>query len=265
MDWIAPLLAANILETAPKRAPALHAQAGQAICGISATDGSILRSASYGELALEVRTQTAVPRRVRRGRSSQGTPLLAGGTPTPERFASCDHVATSHRGDFSGPWWTNGLEESWTAAAGCPCRARDIRPPCGSRAATNLVAVVPRSSLGVATASDVATASGLAKLRASGSAAGDRRLGHVAPSHGRRPGASLAPQPRDRVLQGGASLRLSAGMLVRQRTCDRPPRRCPATLAPARESGHNDYRTAKRAKQPWQTLARWATSPSGGW
>jgi len=42
---------------------------------------------------------------------------------------------------------------------------------------------------------------------------------------------------------------------VRQTNPDRPPRMCPQTLAPARESGQDDCRTGKRKDRLWRTAA----------
>ena len=156
MDWIAPLLAADIMEAAPgvrlRFVPKpdkdlRHLRAGQIDLEIGA----------HGELAPEVRTQLLF-RDEFVGVVRSGHPLLAGGTLTPERFASCNHVATSHRGDFSGPV-DESLEE-----LGLRRRVALVVPgyPAAMRVArtTNLMAVVPRSSLGVAPTSDV-VASGL--------------------------------------------------------------------------------------------------------
>ncbi len=156
MDWIAPLLAANIMEAAPCVRLRFVPKPDKDLRHLR--EGGIdLEIGAYGELAPEVRTQLLF-RDEFVGVVRSGHPLLAGGRVTPERFASCNHVATSHRGDFSGPV-DDSLEE-----LGLRRRVALVVPgyPAAMRIArtTNLVAVVPRSSLGVASASNV-VASGL--------------------------------------------------------------------------------------------------------
>jgi len=156
MDWIAPLLAADIMEIAPS----------VRLCFVPKPDKDLrhlregridLEVGAHGELAPEVRAQLLF-RDEFVGVVRTGHPLLAGGTLTPERFATCNHVATSHRGDFSGPV-DDRLEE-----LGLRRRVAIVVPgyPSAMRVArtTDLLAVVPRSSLGVAPASKV-VASGL--------------------------------------------------------------------------------------------------------
>ncbi len=156
MDWIAPLLAADIMETAPSVRLRFVPRTDKDLRHLR--DGRIdLEIGAYGELAPEVRGQLLF-RDDFVGVVRSGHPLLTGGRLTPERFASCNHVATSHRGDFSGPV-DDSLEEF-----GLRRRVALVVPgyPSAMRVArtTDLVAVVPRSSLGAAPARKV-VASGL--------------------------------------------------------------------------------------------------------
>jgi DNA-binding transcriptional LysR family regulator len=95
-----------------------------------------------GESGPEVRVQTlyrdhfvAVVR--------QGHPLLAEGEITPERYAACDHVVTSRRGQFKGP------VDDALAAAGLTRNVAVIVPSFGTAlstaAATDMVALIPAS------------------------------------------------------------------------------------------------------------------------
>lgn len=95
-----------------------------------------------GEAGPEVRVQTlyrdhfvAVVR--------QGHPLLAEGEITPERYAACDHVVTSRRGQFKGP------VDDALAAAGLTRNVAVIVPSFGTAlstaAATDMVALIPAS------------------------------------------------------------------------------------------------------------------------
>ena len=156
MDWIAPLLAADIMHAAPSVRLRFVPKPDKDLRHLR--EGRVdLEIGAHGELAPEVRAQLLF-RDGFVGVVRSEHPLLAGRRLTPERFASCNHVATSHRGDFSGPV-DDGLEELGLrrrvalVVPGYPAAMRIAR-------ATNLVAVVPRSSLGVAPASDV-IASGL--------------------------------------------------------------------------------------------------------
>lgn len=88
-----------------------------------------------------------------------GHPLLAGPGVTPERYAACNHVVASRRGDFTGPvddaLETLGLRrEILVVVPGFPDA---MRIACHS----DLVALVPRSCLGNALASDHAAKLGL--------------------------------------------------------------------------------------------------------
>ena len=101
MDWMGPLLAADIMAIAP----------GVRLCFVPKPDKDLrhlrdgrvdLEIGAYGELAPEVRTQLLF-RDIFVGVVRSGHPLLASNHLTPETFAACDHVATSHRGEFNGP------------------------------------------------------------------------------------------------------------------------------------------------------------------
>ena len=153
MDWMAPLLAADIMTAAP----------GVRLCFVPKPDKDLrhlrdgridLEIGAYGELAPEVRTHLLF-RDTFVGVVRSGHPLLAGGQLTPETFAACDHVTISHRGEFSGP-----VDDS-LEALGLRRRVALVVPgyPTALRIArtTNLVAVVPRSSLGIKPANDLLT------------------------------------------------------------------------------------------------------------
>jgi len=88
-----------------------------------------------------------------------GHPLLAGGDVTPKRYAACSHVVASQLGDFSGPV-DNALEELELRRA-----VRVVVPgyPDAMRVAgsSDLIALVPRSSLGNALVKDRAAAAGV--------------------------------------------------------------------------------------------------------
>lgn len=155
MDVIAPLLAAEIMEAAPCVRLRFVPKPDKNLRHLR--EGRIdLEVGAYGELAPEVRTRLLFRDRFV-GVARSGHPLLAGGEPTPEGFASCSHVATSHRGEFSGPV-DDSLEELGLrrkvalVVPGFPAALRIAR-------STSLVAVVPRSSLGVAPSGDLAAAS----------------------------------------------------------------------------------------------------------
>lgn len=157
MDWIGPLLAAEIMEAAPRVRLRFVPKPDKDLRHLR--EGRIdLEIGAYGELAPEVRTQLLFRDRFV-GVARSGHPLLVGGGPTPEGFASCNHVTVSHRGEFSGPV-DDSLEELGLrrrvalVVPGYPSALRIAR-------ATDLLAVVPRSSLAVAPAGDSTTASGL--------------------------------------------------------------------------------------------------------
>jgi len=88
-----------------------------------------------------------------------GHPLLAGGNVTPKRYAACSHVVASQVGEFSGPV-DKALEELELRRA-----VRVVVPgyPDAMRVAGNsdLIALVPRSSLGNALVKDHAAALGV--------------------------------------------------------------------------------------------------------
>jgi DNA-binding transcriptional LysR family regulator len=88
-----------------------------------------------------------------------GHPLLAGGNVTPKRFAACNHVAASQVGEFGGPL-DSVLEELGLARA-----VGVVVPgfPDAMRVAGNsdLIALVPRSSLGNTLVKDQAAALGV--------------------------------------------------------------------------------------------------------
>ncbi|MBN3756593.1 LysR family transcriptional regulator [Paraburkholderia sp. Tr-20389] len=88
-----------------------------------------------------------------------GHPLLAGERMTPERYAACKHVVASRRGDFTGPVDEAldklGLRrEIAVVVPGFPDAMRIARH-------SDLVALVPQSSLGNALAGDHAAGLGL--------------------------------------------------------------------------------------------------------
>ncbi|VTU18262.1 LysR family transcriptional regulator [Variovorax sp. PBL-E5] len=73
----------------------------------------------------------------------QGHPLLAEGEITPERYAACDHVVTSRRGQIAGP------VDNALAAAGLTRNVAVVVPSFGTAlstaAATDMVALIPAS------------------------------------------------------------------------------------------------------------------------
>jgi DNA-binding transcriptional LysR family regulator len=73
----------------------------------------------------------------------QGHPLLAEGDMTPERYAACDHVVTSRRGQVTGP------VDDALAAVGLTRKVAVVVPSFGTAlstaAATDMVALVPAS------------------------------------------------------------------------------------------------------------------------
>lgn len=108
--------------------------------------------------APEMRTQALFRDRLV-GVARMGHPLLAGRSVTVKRYAACKHVAASTRGDFSGP-----VDEA-LAALGLRRDVVVVVPgfPDAMRIArhSDLLAVVPRSCLGNALASDHAAKLGL--------------------------------------------------------------------------------------------------------
>lgn len=109
-----------------------------------------------GAFAPEVRTQALFRDRFV-GVARIGHPLLSGTDITPERYAACDHVVASRKGEFRGPV-DDALEELGlqrtvsVVVPGFPDAMRIARH-------SDLVALVPRSCLGKA--NDQAATTGL--------------------------------------------------------------------------------------------------------
>jgi DNA-binding transcriptional LysR family regulator len=111
-----------------------------------------------GASAPEVRTQ-ALFRDGFVGVARIGHPLFSGTDITPERYAACDHVVASRKGEFTGPV-DDALEE-----LGLRRRVTVVVPgfPDAMEIArhSDWVALVPRSCLGNGLANDSAAAAGL--------------------------------------------------------------------------------------------------------
>lgn len=111
-----------------------------------------------GAFAPEVRTQSLFRDRFV-GVARIGHPLLSGTDITPERYAACDHVVASRKGEFTGPV-DDALEELGlqrtvsVVVPGFPDAMRIARH-------SDLVALVPRSCLGNSLANDPAATAGL--------------------------------------------------------------------------------------------------------
>ena len=111
-----------------------------------------------GAFAPEVRTQALFRDRFV-GVARIGHPLLSGTDITPERYAACDHVVASRKGEFTGPV-DDALEELGlqrtisVVVPGFPDAMRIARH-------SDLVALVPRSCLGDSLANDPAATAGL--------------------------------------------------------------------------------------------------------
>jgi DNA-binding transcriptional LysR family regulator len=111
-----------------------------------------------GAFAPEVRTQSLFRDRFV-GVARIGHPLLSGTDITPERYAACDHVVASRKGEFTGPV-DDALEELGlqrtisVVVPGFPDAMRIARH-------SDLVALVPRSCLGNSLESDQAATAGL--------------------------------------------------------------------------------------------------------
>jgi DNA-binding transcriptional LysR family regulator len=111
-----------------------------------------------GTFAPEVRTQSLFRDRFV-GVARIGHPLLSGTDITPERYAACDHVVASRKGEFTGPV-DDALEELGlqrtisVVVPGFPDAMRIARH-------SDLVALVPRSCLGNSLESDQAAAAAL--------------------------------------------------------------------------------------------------------
>jgi len=111
-----------------------------------------------GVSAPEVRTQVLF-RDKYVGVARIGHPLLAGGKVSPKQYAACSHVVASQLGDFSGPV-DDALEKLELRRAvqvvvpGYPDAMRIVR-------SSDLIALVPRSSLGNALIKDHAATLGV--------------------------------------------------------------------------------------------------------
>jgi DNA-binding transcriptional LysR family regulator len=111
-----------------------------------------------GAFAPEVRTQSLFRDRFV-GVARIGHPLLSGTDITPERYAACDHVVASRKGQFTGPV-DDALEELGlrrtisVVVPGFPDAMRIARH-------SDLVALVPRSCLGNSLENDQAASAGL--------------------------------------------------------------------------------------------------------
>jgi DNA-binding transcriptional LysR family regulator len=96
------------------------------------------------------------------GVARSGHPLLAGGKVTPKRYAACRHVAASHFGEFSEPV-DDALDERGVS------RAIQVVVPGYTDAMqvaanSDLIALVPRSSLGNAFVKDRAASLGICRF-----------------------------------------------------------------------------------------------------
>ena len=111
-----------------------------------------------GAFAPEVRTQSLFRDRFV-GVARVGHPLLSGSDITPERYAACDHVVASRRGEFAGPV-DDALEELGfkrtvsVVVPGFPDAMRIARH-------SDLVALVPHSCLGNGPGNDQGATTGL--------------------------------------------------------------------------------------------------------
>jgi DNA-binding transcriptional LysR family regulator len=111
-----------------------------------------------GAFAPEVRTQALFRDRFV-GVARIGHPLLSGADITPERYAACDHVVASRKGEFTGPV-DDALEELGlqrtvsVVVPGFPDAMQIARH-------SDLVALVPRSCLGNGLENDQAATAGL--------------------------------------------------------------------------------------------------------
>jgi DNA-binding transcriptional LysR family regulator len=111
-----------------------------------------------GAFAPEVRTQSLFRDRFV-GVARTGHPLFSGTDITPERYAACDHVVASRKGEFTGPvddaMKDLGLRRTISVVVpGFPDAMRIARH-------SDLVALVPRSCLGNNLESDQAATAGL--------------------------------------------------------------------------------------------------------
>jgi DNA-binding transcriptional LysR family regulator len=111
-----------------------------------------------GAFAPEIRTQALFRDRFV-GVARIGHPLFSGADITPERYAACDHLVASRKGEFTGPV-DDALEELGlrrtvsVVVPGFPDAMRIARH-------SDLVALVPRSCFGNGAANDSAAAEGL--------------------------------------------------------------------------------------------------------
>jgi DNA-binding transcriptional LysR family regulator len=111
-----------------------------------------------GAFAPEVRTQSLFRDRFI-GAARIGHPLFSGADITPERYAACDHVVASRRGEFTGPV-DDALEKlglrrtTSVVVPGFPDAMRIARH-------SDLVALVPQSSFGNGPTSDPVATAGL--------------------------------------------------------------------------------------------------------
>jgi len=117
-----------------------------------------LEIGALGAFAPEVRTQSLVRDRFV-GAARIGHPLLSGTDITPERYAACDHVVASRKGEFTGPvddaLKELGLQRTISVVVpGFPDAMRIARH-------SDLVALVPHSCLSNNLENDQAATAGL--------------------------------------------------------------------------------------------------------
>lgn len=157
VDALSPLLVAAITEAAPRVrlrfAPKPEKDARPL------REGQIdLEIGVLGAFAPEVRTQALFRDRFV-GVARIGHPLLSGADITPERYAACDHVVASRKGEFTGPvddaMEKLGFQRTVSVVVpGFPDAMQIARH-------SDLVALVPRSCLGNSLESNQGPAAGL--------------------------------------------------------------------------------------------------------
>jgi DNA-binding transcriptional LysR family regulator len=149
-DGVAPLLAADILAAAPHVRLRFLAKTDKDLRHLreGAVDLEVGAFDAYRDPPPEVRSQLLLRDRFV-GAVRTGHPLLRQGEVTRERFAACEHVGALQRDDFRGPiddaLETMGLERRVVLVV--PSYGAALR----MARATDLVAVVPSSSLSLLT------------------------------------------------------------------------------------------------------------------